>query len=148
MKTMALDVGDKTIGVAVSDELGAIAFPAVTLVRHEGKRRDMAALRQIVADSQVRAIVVGLPLMLDGSRGVQADKVTEFIDILRNHVRIPIHIQDERLSSVECERVLVEADRPRQARKRVIDSMAAAVILQAYLDRTRNDTRSPEEAAP
>src|SRR5579872_7403968 len=102
-RIMALDVGEKTIGVALSDEGETMAFPQTTIMRQEGKKRDMAALREIVVANQVREIVVGMPLMLDGSRGVQAEKVEAFIAILRNNVRIPIWTQDERLSTSEAE---------------------------------------------
>ncbi len=147
MKIMALDVGDKTIGVAFSDESGALAFPAETILRQEGKKRDMAELRWLIAENQVREIVVGLPLMLDGTRGVQAEKVEAFIAVLRNHVRIPINLQDERLSTAEAERVLIAADRNRTQRKRVVDSLAACLILQTYLDRRRAASSHAEEPA-
>lgn len=137
-RILALDVGEKTIGVAVSDEAGLMAFPGETILRQEGKKRDMAALRQLIADRQVGEIVVGMPLMLDGTRGIQAEKVEAFIAVLRNSVRIPITTQDERLSTSEAERVLIAADRRREQRKRTVDSMAAALILQTYLDRKRS----------
>ncbi|HZO87953.1 MAG TPA: Holliday junction resolvase RuvX [Chthonomonadaceae bacterium] len=144
-RIMALDVGEKTIGVAFSDETGTRAFPATTIVRQEGKKRDMAALRQLVAENEVKEIVVGLPLMLDGTRGIQAEKVEEFIKVLRNNVRIPITTQDERLSTSEAERVLIAADRRREERKRTVDSMAACLILQTYLDRRRNLKEQSED---
>lgn len=147
MKILGLDVGEKTIGVAMSDESESMALPSVTIVRQEGKKRDMAALRQLIAENDIREVVVGLPLMLDGSRGVQAEKVTEFIGALRNNVRIPIATQDERLSTAESERVLIAADRKRDERKRTIDSMAAALILQTYLDRKRNGVLASKEGA-
>lgn len=142
-KVMALDVGEKTIGVAFSDEAETMALPGVTLQRQEGHKRDMAALRQLVTENGVREIVVGMPLMMDGSRGIQAEKVETFLTYLRNSVRIPIMTQDERLSTREAERVLIAADRRRDERKRVIDSLAATLILQTYLDRKRN-TRQNE----
>ncbi len=143
MTIMALDVGEKTIGVAFSDESATMALPGETIIRQEGKKRDMAALRQLVADRQVCEIVVGLPLMMDGSRGIQAEKVEEFIAVLRNNVRIPIHRQDERLSTAEAERVLIAGQRRREQRKQVVDSLAACLILQTFLDRRRNE-REPE----
>jgi putative Holliday junction resolvase len=138
-RVLALDVGEKTIGVALSDESERFAFPGTTIIRQEGKKRDMAALRQIVADNQVREIVVGMPLMLDGTRGVQAEKIEAFIAALRNHVRIPIRTQDERLSTREAERALIAADRRREQRRQTVDSLAACLILQTYLDRRRNE---------
>jgi putative Holliday junction resolvase len=146
-RILALDVGEKTIGIALSDETETLAFPGETLIRQEGKKRDMAALRQIVADKQVKQIIIGMPLMLDGTRGVQAEKVEDFVAVLRNNVRIPICFQDERLSTREAERVLIAAEQSRERRKRAIDSMAACLILQTYLDRKRStDTNNDHEA--
>jgi putative Holliday junction resolvase len=144
-RVMALDVGEKTIGVAMSDETGRMAFPGTTIWRQEGHKRDMAALRQLVSDSKVEAVVVGLPLMMDGSRGIQAEKIDAFVAVLRNNIRIPIHLQDERLSTRQAERVLIAADRRRDERKKTIDSMAACLLLQTYLDRRAEAAR--KEAA-
>src|SRR2546423_4039603 len=111
-RILALDVGEKTIGVAVSDESETFAFPDRTLQRQEeGYRKDMTALRDLVESRGVEEIVVGMPLMMDGSRGIQAEKVETFIEALRRYVRVPIHVQDERLSTAEVERVLIAADR-------------------------------------
>ena len=140
-RVLALDVGEKTIGVAMSDETGRMAFPGVTIWRQEGHKRDMAALRQLVTDSKVEAIVVGLPLMMDGSRGIQAEKIDAFVSVLRNNIRIPIHMQDERLSTRQAERLLIAADRRRDERKKTIDSMAACLLLQTYLDRRAEAVR-------
>jgi putative Holliday junction resolvase len=146
-RILALDVGEKTIGVALSDESERIAFPGTTILRQEGKKRDMAALRQLVAENQVKEIVVGMPLMLDGTRGVQAEKIEAFVATLRNSVRIPIRTQDERLSTSEAERVLIAADRRREQRRQTVDSIAACLILQTYLDRKRNERpeREPDD---
>jgi len=143
-RILALDVGEKTIGVAWSDETETLAFPGETILRQEGKKRDMAALRQLVADKQVKHIVVGLPLMLDGTRGIQAEKVEAFVAVLRNSVRIPITYQDERLSTREAERVLIAAEQGRERRKRTVDSMAACLILQTYLDHQRSSYAAQE----
>lgn len=136
-RIMALDVGEKTIGVAVSDETETFAFPGETIVRQEGHRRDMAAIQRLIAEKGVEEIVVGMPLRMDGTRGMQAEKVEAFIETLRRFVSLPIAVQDERLSTCEAEKVLIAADRRREARKKVVDSMAASVILQSYLDRKR-----------
>ena len=140
-RVLALDVGEKTIGVAMSDETGRMAFPGVTIWRQEGHKRDMAAVRQLVADSKVAEVVVGLPLMMNGSRGIQAEKIEAFVAVLRNNIRIPIHLQDERLSTRQAERVLIAADRRRDERKKTIDSMAACLLLQTYLDRRAEAAR-------
>src|SRR5438105_673872 len=96
-RVLALDVGEKTIGVALSDENESFAFPQKTIIRQEGYRRDMVALRETIESNGVEEVVVGLPLMMDGSRGIQAEKVEEFIEQLGRYVRIPIRTQDERL---------------------------------------------------
>jgi len=143
MAIMALDVGEKTIGVAFSDETDIMAFPGETIFRQEGKKRDMAALRQLIAERQVCEIVVGLPLMMDGTAAIQAEKVGAFVAVLRNNVRIPIHQQDERLSTAEAERVLMVGPRRREQRKQIVDSLAACLILQTFLDRRRNAKEEP-----
>lgn len=152
-RVLGLDVGEKTIGVAVSDEEGRMALPGATIWRQEGHKRDMAALRQLISDTKVEAIVVGLPLMMDGSRGIQAEKIDAFVALLRNNVRIPIHLQDERLSTREAERILLAADRNRTERKKAIDSMAACLLLQTFLDRQAEAARraalhAPDDEAP
>ena len=136
-KIMALDVGEKTIGVAFCEEGTRIAFPGQTLLRHVGKKRDMAALRQLVADNQVSRIVVGLPLLPDGTFGIQAEKVEAFIATLRNHVRIPIITQDERFSTEEAASLLIAVNRRPSEHKKTIDSVAAALILEWYLETNR-----------
>jgi len=148
-RILGLDVGANTIGIAVSDETGTIAFPGQTIRRQEGWRRDMAAIRSLIVGREIGEIVVGFPLMMGGKRGVQTEKVDAFVLKLRNSVRIPIHLQDERLSTREAERVLAEADEARSDWKRVVDSVAACLILQAFLDRRRSslpDTDSDSES--
>lgn len=134
---LALDLGERTIGVAVSDQTETFAFPGKTILRQEGHRRDMAALREVIEERSIHEIVVGLPLMMDGSRGVQAEKVDEFVEVLKRYTRLPIHLQDERLSTSEVEKVLISAGRRRDERKQVIDSGAASVILQSFMDRRK-----------
>jgi len=137
-RILALDVGETTIGVALSDESETYAFPRKTLLRTDGYRKDMNALRDLTESEEVEEIVVGMPLMMDGSRGIQAGKIEEFVAQLGRYVRIPIHTQDERLSTSEADKLLIAADRRREARKKVVDSVAASLILQSFLDRRRN----------
>ena len=146
-RILALDVGEKTIGVAVTDETQSMAFPENTLWRQEGKKRDMAALRELIARYNPAAIIVGYPLMMSGAAGIQTEKIEAFIASLRNNVRIPIIRQDERLSTREAERVLTQSGRRREERKRDVDSLAAALILQSYLDRqkTREEGKGERE---
>ncbi len=137
---MTLDVGSKTIGVAFTDSSGFLAFPGDTIIRQAGYRRDMALIRALVSERGVTSIVVGIPLMPDGSRGEQAVIVEEFVTRLRNNVRIPIEWQDEAYTTVGAEAILDELGIPRELHKRKIDSVAAALILQDYLDRRRRES--------
>ena len=139
---LALDLGEKTIGIAFCDDSNGIALPGSTLLRQEGWKKDMAALRQIVSDRQIDEIVIGMPIKLDGSYGIQAEKVIEFVRVLRGSVRIPIVTQDERFSTGEAEKALISANIRREKRKQTIDSMAASIILQTYLARKRFQTGS------
>ena len=135
-RVIGLDVGDRTIGVAVSDEEGRIAFPGDTIRRQaEGHRKDVAALVRLVRSAGAERVVVGLPLSLDGTLGPQAEKVQAFAEVLRRSIDVPVEYQDERLSTNEAERVLVAAGRRREQRKQTVDSMAASLLLQTYLDR-------------
>ena len=136
-RILGLDVGEKTIGVALSDETETFAFPGTTILRQQNKKQELAALRQLVDENGVQAIVVGMPLMMDETKGIQAEKVEAFIATLRNYVRIPIITEDERLTTWDAEQILIEAGKSREERKKVVDSMAASLILQAYLDRKR-----------
>lgn len=130
---MGLDVGDRRIGVALSDETATLASALRTLAR-TAARKDAAAIAALVGDHQVVAVVVGLPLNMDGSRGPQAEKVLAFVDGLRRRLDVPIVLRDERLTTVEAHEKLREAGLGWKERKRVVDQAAAVVILQEYLD--------------
>src|SRR5258708_812832 len=118
-KILALDVGEKTVGVAISDESETFAFPRQTILRHEGHRRDMAAVRQMVDAEAVDEVVVGLPIMLNGTRGIQAEKAEAFAEMLKRFVPVPVSTQDERMSTREVERLMISADVRRTDRKQV-----------------------------
>ncbi len=136
-RVLALDVGSKRIGVAVSDETATLAFPRPPIWRQEGYRRDMAAIRDLVQSEEVAEIVIGMPAMLSGHRGVQAAKMEDFAAKLRRYVSVPVSFQDERLTTGEAEKALIAGNVRPGDRKRSVDSMAASLILQAYLDRRR-----------
>lgn len=136
MRFMGLDVGDKRIGVALSDERAVIASPRETLERR-GNRKDIAHLLELARGEEVSEILVGLPLSLDGSIGPQAEKVERFVAALRSETEIPVTLWDERLTTVSAERALLEGDVSRAKRRRTIDQVAAALILQSYLDQRR-----------
>ncbi|HSF18313.1 MAG TPA: Holliday junction resolvase RuvX [Vicinamibacteria bacterium] len=133
MRVMGIDLGERRIGVALSDEGGVIASPRETLER-KGNRRDIPHLLDMARRENVGEILVGMPLSLDGSEGAQARKVARFVEALRAETDLTVTTWDERLSTVSAERTLLEADLSREKRRRAIDRVAAAIILQSYLD--------------
>ena len=139
---MGLDVGSRTIGVAVSDELGLTAQPIKT-IRRKSKREDVKALMEIIAEFEIAKIVVGLPKNMDGTLGKQAETMFRWIKAVQEELKVPMITWDERLSTVGASRVLLEADLSREKRKMVIDKLAAVLILQGYLDKTRKPTNDP-----
>lgn len=132
-RIMGLDVGDKTIGVAVSDLMGMTA-QGVTTVKRVGKKKDIDALKAIIEERQVDYIVSGLPKNMNGTVGPQAEKVIKFCELLEEETGKKIEYWDERLSTVSAERMLIDGDVSRRNRKKVIDKLAAVLILQNYLD--------------
>lgn len=136
MRTMGLDVGTKTVGVAVSDGLG-ITAQGVTTVRRTGLKADLAELERLIAEYEVTRAVVGLPLNMDGSEGERAAASRKFGEALGKATGLPVEYWDERLTTVAAERVLIEADVSRKKRRAVIDQMAAQLILQGWLDAHR-----------
>ncbi len=136
-----LDVGDKRIGVAVSDGLGLTA-QALGVVARKSRKRDVEALMELLSPYEIEAFVAGLPLLWDGSEGEQADKVRHFCKHLSHDSGLSVHFQDERMSSLESERLLISAGMRREKRKGKRDQIAAALILQAFLDgrHTRSTT--------
>jgi putative Holliday junction resolvase len=133
MRILGLDVGSKTIGVAVSDELSLIAR-GVTTLKRKGLRQDIKQLLTVIEEHGVEKIIVGLPKNMNGSLGPSAKMVLSLIDEIKKFVELPIITWDERLSTVAAQRVLLEADMSRKKRKQVIDKVAALLILQGYLD--------------
>ena len=128
-----MDIGSKTIGVAVSDELCLIA-QGVTTLKRKGLDHDISELRRLIEEREVTKIVIGLPKNMNNTLGPSAEMVLSFIEELNKHSAIPVITWDERLSTVAAEKVLLEADMSRKKRKRVIDKVAAMLILQGYLD--------------
>lgn len=139
MKKLALDVGDKTIGVAVSDALN-ITAQGVTTIERIGIRKDSGKVMDYIKEFDCDTLVIGLPKRLDGTDSPQTEKVYEFKTMLQNKMKssgmshIKIEFYDERLTTVMAEKILIEADVSRGKRKKVIDKQAAVIILQGYLD--------------
>lgn len=130
---MGLDVGDKTIGLSLSDPTWMIATP-LKLLKRQNNIRDITEIQTLIQDHRVGALVIGLPLSLNGAEGPQAKKVRTYIEKLETVIDIPYVLWDERLSTVAVTRTLLEADMSRKRRSEVVDKMAATFILQGVLD--------------
>ena len=135
MRVLALDLGSKRIGVAVSDRSGTIATPLTVLARSGDAARDHARIAALVAEEEAGRVIVGLPLSLDGSLGPAARAARAETEALAVAVPVPVEAFDERLTTVTADRALTEAGMRADARRLVVDKVAAAVILQAWLDR-------------
>ena len=132
-RVLALDVGRRRIGLALSDELGLTAQGLPTLAR-TNKREDLAALARLAAEKGVTLILVGHPLHMSGEEGRQAEWVREFAEGLARHTGLPFELRDERLTTVEAERVLRASGVSIEKRARAVDRLAAVLLLQGYLD--------------
>ena len=132
-RIVGLDVGDATIGVAATDEAGLMVHPVKTIRRTASIKADLRTVEELLAELDASKVVVGLPLLASGDEGPQALKVRDFFDRLARRIRIPAELWDESLSTVEAEDLLLEADVSRAKRRKVIDQMAAVVILRSYL---------------
>ena len=126
-------MGEKTIGVAVSDALGWTA-QGLEVIRRTNKKNDLKRIGEIIHEYEVQGIVVGLPKNMDNTLGPRAQASLEFADELRAKFHLPVHLWDERLTTVTAERTLLEADLSRKKRKAVVDKMAAQIILQGFLN--------------
>ena len=135
-RLMGLDVGDKTIGVAVSDLL-MITAQGVTTIKRTSIKNDINELKKIIDEYQVTKIVAGVPKMLDGSIGIQGEKVLKFLEKMKKHIDLPVELEDERFTTTISERMLIEADVKRKKRKEVIDKLAAVQILSSYMQRIK-----------
>jgi putative Holliday junction resolvase len=142
MRMLGLDVGDRRIGVAVSDETGLRASPLPKLER-VGPKKDLKAVAELVRRHGAAGIVVGLPRNMNGSIGPQAEKVQAFGEALKPVARVPVQYWDERLTTVEAEQILIERNVSRQRRKGLVDQVAAVLILQSYLDAQPRPSTTP-----
>jgi putative Holliday junction resolvase len=133
MRILGIDYGSKRLGLAMCDELGLTA-QALTTITRKNRERDLKEIETVIKQYNVEKIVVGYPLRLDGTEGIQCEKVNRFVDILESRFSLPIVKWDETLSTKEAEQILIEANINRKKRKDVVDKIAAAIILQDYLD--------------
>ena len=138
MRVLGLDIGERRIGVALSDPEGIVAF-ALTVIERRSEDATLKQLIDLTQEHEVERIVIGLPRSLDGSLGKQAQAVQSFAKSLAGRTELPVVTWDERLSTVAAERMMREAGAKREKIKERLDSVAAAFILQGYLDRERSD---------
>jgi putative Holliday junction resolvase len=132
-RIMGLDVGSKTIGVAVSDPLGLTA-QGLTTIRRQNKKYDYGELLRVIRDYEVTEIVVGYPLRMSGMEGRQSEKMVVFAEEIRKKFKLPVHLWDERLSSAEANRVLRDSEMSIKRRGEVVDRLAAVLILQNWME--------------
>lgn len=136
-RVLALDIGEVRIGVAISDPDRTVALPAGTIAVR-GAPHDLKAVAGLVREQRAAEVVVGHPLSLSGDRGPAAHRAEEFVSGLRSFLDVPVHLQDERLSTIEAERHLREAGATGREARRVADQTAAMLILRAFLERASN----------
>lgn len=135
MRILGLDYGSKTVGVAVCDALGLTAQPVETITRKEENklRKTLARIEALIAEYEIETIVLGYPKNMDDSIGERAKKTEEFRDMLIRRTGLPVVLWDERLTTIEANEILIESGVRREDRKKVIDKIAAALILESYL---------------
>lgn len=136
MRWMGLDFGTKTVGVAISDELGITAQPVETITRKSNTklRKTLARIEQLVLEYRITDIVLGYPKNMNNSEGARVEATKEFGEMIKKRVGLPVIFWDERLTTMESERILIEKNIRRENRKAYIDQMAAVLILQSYMD--------------
>ena len=132
-RIVALDVGDATIGVAAADELNITVNPIRTILRSKSIKADLRTVESLLEELDANRVVIGIPLTAEGEEGFQAQKVKDFTERLARRLRIPVELWDERFSTVEAEQKLIESDVSRAKRRKVIDQLAAVIILESYL---------------
>ena len=135
-RSLGLDIGDKRIGVALSDPGGILASP-FTIISRSHETADIKAIIDIISQHQVNRVIVGLPRSMNGSIGKQAEKVEAFTRKLCSHTEVPVEFRDERLTTVSAKRLMQAASTKKTRRKARDDAVAAALILQGYLDETQ-----------
>ena len=135
MRYLAIDYGDKNTGLAICDQAETIASPFAVI---EGQKNLIKKITDIVGSENVEAVVLGLPLNMDDSKGFQAKRVLQFAEQLKKYLNIPIHFQDERLSTFGAEGKLAPAELTRKKKKKRLDAVAAAEILEAFLEQKRH----------
>jgi putative Holliday junction resolvase len=142
MRILGLDYGSKRIGVAVCDELGMTAQGLATITR-KNRRQDLGEIAGFIRKYNVEKIVIGYPIRLDGTEGIQCEKISKFASLLEYTFSLPVFKWDETLSTKEAEEILIRANIARNRRKNIVDKLAASLILQGYLDSQQSNKKSP-----
>lgn len=145
MRVLGIDYGRKRLGFALSDEGAVLASPLLHKLRSRSVDRDVQTIAHLASTHHVGCIVVGLPLHMDGAIGEMAEEATRFAKHVEQGTHLPVELVDERLTTAEAERVLLEADIPRGKRRELRDSLSAVLILQSYLDRAASGRQSIDE---
>lgn len=150
-RVLGLDVGSKTIGMAVSDPLG-ITAQGLHTYRRQNRRLDFERLEHVIQEYNIGEIVLGYPLRLSGARGAQSEKMARFADQLRERFQLPVHLWDERFTTAEAKRLLRDSEMSIKRRGEVVDRLAAVLILQSWMDLTSNrssfEVSSPDQPSP
>jgi putative pre-16S rRNA nuclease len=141
MRILGLDYGSKRIGVAVCDELGMTAQGLTTIVR-KNRRQVLEEIARLITTYNIEKIVIGYPLRLDGTEGIQCEKISKFASLLGSIFSLPVIKWDETLSTKEAEEILIRAKIARNKRKKIVDKLAASLILQEYLDAQEQNDKS------
>lgn len=141
MRILGLDYGNKRIGVAVCDELGITAQGLATIAR-KNRQQDLEEIARFIRTYNVEKIVIGYPIRLDGTEGIQCEKISKFASLLESTFSLPIIKWDETLSTKEAEEILIRANMRRDKRKNIVDRVAASLILQGYLDSRESHKKS------
>jgi len=136
LRILGIDSGEKRIGISISDELG-ITAQGLPTIKSANEIEDLKNIKEIIDQYGVEKIVLGLPINMNGSLGEQAKKAISFAEKLKSSFQLPVELEDERLTTSKAEKFLIETDRSRKKRKKVIDKMSAIIILQSFLDRKK-----------
>ena len=131
---MAIDWGERRVGIAMSDEGRTIASPHLVLKRTHSLKKDIGNISSVIEENDVGMVVVGIPKQMDGTHGLAAEKIMAVVVKLREELAVPVKTWDERLSTAEAQKILIDGDVSRKKRKGVVDRIAAALFLQTYLD--------------
>ena len=137
MRILGLDLGSKTLGVSLSDSLSIIASPH-SVIRYDNYEELISKIEQLAHEFNISEIVLGYPINMNGTESIRSKETLNFKNILENRLNLIVHLQDERLSTMEAEKILIKNDTSRKKRKQVIDKLASTIILQTYLDKRSN----------